>query len=165
MRYLSSDEPFSAVHIFRNTNANWQGWPRSGRSCVRVWTIFQEDSTTLPNDSSFTSWPDNLTLLLLQHLNLSLRHLISDFAIFLVLESVCVVTCRSHSVFNILFIHMAFMNRVSSFSVCEFISLCCMLSVHWKLRFVLVRQQAPLGLVPLKWHRWCWCDIFVFIVT
>lgn len=44
--------------LFRNTSANWRRWPRSGRSCAHVWTIFQGDSTTLQTDWSLTSWSD-----------------------------------------------------------------------------------------------------------
>lgn len=148
---------FSAVDSFRNTNVNWGGWPRSGRSCVRVWTIFQEDSTT---DSSFTSWPSC-------YWNIS-TCLLDIMIIAIVLRSwfwkVSVSPCVVWPVVLILSLTdylstWLFINRLSSFSVCELISLCCMLSV--------LQTQAPHALAPtaLKWHGWCWCDIFVFIVT
>ncbi len=86
----------------------------------------------------------HLTLPLLKHLNTSS---VLDF--WKVSVSPCVVTCGSHSVFNRLFIHTAFINRnVFFFCVCELISLCCMLSVHCKLRLKIIRHR-PFMFWPL----------------
>lgn len=38
------------LHIFRNTNVNWQKLLRSGRSCGRVSTTSQREFTTLQTE-------------------------------------------------------------------------------------------------------------------
>lgn len=140
------------MDFFRNTNANWREWPRSGRSCVRVWTIFQEDSTTLQTDSSFSSWP-------LKHLNLSHCHIL-----FFILESVVVILYLKDYLST-----WTLLTEMSSVSVCELIPLCCMLlkiKIHNHQTLAPhVLAPAPFSFTALKWHGWCWCDIFVFIVT
>ena len=101
---------FSAVGFFsRSTNANWRGWPRSVRSCVRVWTIFREDSTTPQNDSSVHL----LTRPSCYWNNISVGYFISDIAIYasVLLFWRCEFTCGSHCVFNRLYVIMAFINR------------------------------------------------------
>ena len=107
---------FSVVDFFRSTNANWRGWPRSGRSCVPVWTIFQEDATTLQTD---VSPPDQIPKPSC-YWNIStclFRYLISDIAIVIcswfwkVSVSPCMASWSSHSVFSSLFICPAFINR------------------------------------------------------
>lgn len=76
---LFCTEIFSLICICRNTNANWRGWPRSGRSCVPVWTIFQGGSTILETDiGPLTRY---LTNLLRKYLTLSYRCFTNDSAI------------------------------------------------------------------------------------
>lgn len=138
---------FFAVDFFRNTNVNWPWWPRSGRSCVHVWTIFQGDSTTLQTDQSFT--PD-LTFLLLKHHNMSLRYLISDNAVLLLIlcESVCLLSVWWLVVFNRLITHLAFFFSNGKCLFFLVISLRGMLSVPCKFRFMIIRHR-PLVLWPL----------------
>lgn len=113
---------FFAVDFFRNTNANWRGWPRFGRSCDRVWTIFHDDSTSL----------DWLKFLLLATYwwppATETSHLTPKYLTIILCSYFWKVWWKR--VFPIMFIHVASNNRNILFSVSS--SLCAeILSVHF----------------------------------
>lgn len=164
---------FSSVDTFRNTNANWRRWPRFGRSCAHVWTVSREDSTTLLTEWRQISWSDLNPPA--TETSQPLSQIFYDWHchtwFWKVFVFPCMVTCASHSVFKRWFIHSAFIKRCLFF-VCELILMCCMLSVQCKQWFIcnshrpLMLWFVPISLSPgFQVTGWCWCDIFVFIMT